>query len=106
MRTKVRLDIEQSPRTCPANPLVGAHPPPRGMQYGVTAINLAAYNKRWDTVRLLLERKADPNIADSVRLIMACLTIAVSVLGLKLGVRVRLRVMVSVGISVRVTGWF
>ena len=27
VRTKVRLDIEQSPPTCPANPLVGAHPP-------------------------------------------------------------------------------
>ena len=78
VRTKVRLDIEQSPPTCPANPLVGAHPPPRGMQYGVTAINLAAYNKRWDTVRLLLERKADPNMATRVRLMVACLTIALS----------------------------
>ena len=55
------------------------------MQYGVTAINLAASNKNWGLVLLLLDRKADPSIPTNVRLIGACLTIALSVSALGLG---------------------
>ena len=44
------------------------------MQYGQTAIYYAAAKEKWGLVRLLLERKADPNIAGAVRLIMGWLT--------------------------------
>ena len=100
MRTKVRLGMEQSPPTCPANPLVSAHP--RCMQYGETAINCAARNKKWDLVRLLLDRKADANFAGMVRLTMECLGLIMPVLVLGLAVRVRASVGISFRVSIRV----
>ena len=38
------------------------------IQIGITAIVLAAHNKHWDVMRLLVARKADANIMDDVRL--------------------------------------
>ena len=56
------------------------------MQSGQTAIYAAAQYQKWDLVRLLLDRKADPSIPTNVRLMGMCLTIALSesVLGLGL----------------------
>ena len=74
MRTKVRLEIEQCQPTCHmslSHPLVGA---PRHMQCGDTALMYAAEYDKCDTVRLLVTRKADPNIGNSVSLIIECLT--------------------------------
>ena len=73
MRTNVRLGIERCP---PAFYMhlssVGRCPPP-AVQSGDTALTRAALNKKWDTVRLLVTRKAEPSIPDKVRLIIECL---------------------------------
>ena len=45
----------------------------RRMQFGYTAITVAAECKKWDLVPLLLDRKADPSIPAKVRLRGACL---------------------------------
>ena len=85
---------------------------PRRVQDGWTAIYCAAYNPHWDLVRLLLDHKADPSIPANVRLIGACLTIALSVsalglgsgleLGLGLGLGLRLGFSVRVRVRIRV----
>ena len=54
----------------PHTPLIRwSLPTPRRMQKGDTALTMTSIHKKWDTVRLLAARKADPNIADAVKLI-------------------------------------
>ena len=49
-------------------------PTPRHMQDGDTALASAADYGQWGVMRLLVRRKADPNIGNSVSLIIECLT--------------------------------
>ena len=78
MRTNVKLEIERCPPACHI-PLssVGRCPPP-AVQSGDTALTRAALNKKWDTVRLLVTRKADLNIPDKVLQLTLALTLTLN----------------------------
>ena len=73
------MEIEQCQPTC-RMPLssVGRCPTPHHIQDGDTALVSAARGEKWDTVRLLVERKADPNISALVRLIIAFLQLTLT----------------------------
>ena len=59
---------------------------PRRVQAGETALNRAAWEQKWNVVQVLLERNADPNITNKVRLTVALLVLVpVFWVGLGLG---------------------
>ena len=45
-------------------------PPPRRVQSGTTALMSAAWEEKWNVVKLLITRKADPNFKNKVRFII------------------------------------